>query len=272
MFIRKIVFFPVLLLCIFQAKAQELFTVTEPASNMPAHSVGFRQNNTWMRSGDGSDIAYHALPEIMIGVSRKWMMHAEGFFSSRDKSFSYEGFQLYGKYRFFSQDDVHSHFRMALFGRYARNNADVHQEAIDLNGHNTGWESGLIATQLLHKVALSASISYVKAGDNRNQEGYKIKEKESEAVNYTMSVGKLMLPKNYITYRQTNLNLMLELPAQTNLRTGKTFVDAVPIVQLIFLSQLRMDMAYRFPLSNNLDRTYPRGWMLRLEYTIFNVW
>lgn len=272
MFIRNFYFTSFFIFCFSSIKAQELFTITEPASNMPARSLGFRQNNTWMRSGDGLSNAYHAMPEIMVGFSRKWMMHAEAFLSSRNKSFAYEGFQWYGKYRFYSLDEVHSHFRMAVFGKYARNRADVHQEAIDLNGHNTGWECGMIATQLVNKVALSASASFVKAENNRREEGYRVRNEFSRACNFTLSLGKLMMPQQYTSYRQTNLNLMLELPGQVNMKTGQTFLDAAPIMQLIFFSQLRMDIGYRFPVSNQLERTYPRGWLLRLEYTMFNVW
>ena len=77
-------------------------------------------------------------------------------------------------------------------------------------GHNTGYETGLIATQLLHKVAISSSVSYERALDNNPD--YKFPSTESNsAVNYTLSVGKLMLPKVYKDYKQTNMNLMLEL-------------------------------------------------------------
>ena len=260
------------LIFVNQIKSQELFTLTEPASNMPARSIGFRMNQSLMKAELGNEKAYHLLPEIMLGLKGKWMVHAEGFFSNRNKSIAIEGAQAYLKYRFLSVDEVHSHFRMALFGRYAINNADIHQDAIDLNGHNTGSEVGLVMTQLLHKVALSASASFVKASNNRNEKGYEIDKSKAEASNFTFSIGKLMLPKEYKTYKQTNLNLMMEFPGQTNIQTGRTFLDMAPIVQLIFFSQMRMDLTYRFPLINDLSRTYPRGWLLRLEYTLFNQW
>ena len=267
----------ILLLCLMalfikQIEAQELFTLTEPASNMPARSLGIRMNQSIMKSEITGEKAYHLLPEIMLGLKGKWMIHAEGFFSNRNKKISFEGTQAYLKYRFLSIDEVHSHFRMAVFGRYAANNADIHQEAIDLNGHNSGTEVGLVMTQLLHKVALSASASYVHAKNNRNEKGYEIDKSRAEAINFTFSAGKLMLPKEYKTYKQTNLNLMLEFPGQTNQQTGRTFLDMAPVVQFIFYSQMRMDLAYRFPLINDLARTYPRGWLLRMEYTLFNLW
>ena len=112
----------------------------------------------------------------------------------------------------------------------------------------------------------------MEASDNRKEKGYQINEQENKAMNFTFSVGKLMLPKKYISYKQTNLNLMAEFLGQQNLHSGRTFVDMAPVVQLIIYSKMRMDFAYRFPLFNDLERSYPRGWMLRLEYNWFSVW
>ena len=107
----------ILLILIFfssRLNAQELFVFTEPASNMAAKSIGFRLNNYLMREPGKNN--YHLLPEIMVGLSKKIMVHGELFLSNRDNSFKYEGGSLYLKYRFFSIDDIHSHFRMAAYG------------------------------------------------------------------------------------------------------------------------------------------------------------
>src|SRR5437764_13406189 len=113
------------------------------------------------------------------------------------------------KYRFFSSDAVQRHFRMAVFGRISYNNSDIHQEEINMNGHNTGTEIGMVATQLLRKVALSSGISLLNALDNGNNNKFVYGSKESKAINYTFSVGKLMLPKAYKDYRQTDFNFMV---------------------------------------------------------------
>ena len=143
-----------LLLCLlsFTARGQELFVYTEPASNMPAQSVGLRLNNWLMRETDGGRLNYHLLPEAMWGVNKNLMLHAEAFLSNRaGSSMTVEGGSLYGKYRFFTQDAMYRHFRMAVYGRVSFNNADIHQDEIMINGHNSGYEGGLILTQLLHK-------------------------------------------------------------------------------------------------------------------------
>ena len=80
-----------------------------------------------------------------------------------------------------------------------------------------------------------------------------------------------MLPKEYTSYEQTNLNLMTEFLGQTNMSTGKTYLDIAPSVQLIFKSRMRVDLGYRFTLISELERTTPEGAFLRLEYNIFNA-
>lgn len=260
-----------LLLFSFSATAQELYVFTEPASNMAARSIGLRASNYLMYDANAKKTNYHLVPELMWGISKRYMVHLEAFVSNRNRSLVAEGAGLYVKYRFYSADEVHSHFRMAAFARYSFNNSDVHQRAIDLNGHNTGYESGLVATKLVKKTALSASASFLHAADN-GKEKFIYANPNRNAVSYTVSAGRLMLPVEYTSYRQTNVNLMLEMLGQTNLGDGNTFLDMAPSVQFIFLSRMRADVGYRFPLINNLSRTAPSGFMLRLEYNIFNAY
>ncbi len=257
--------------CFKQATAQELFVFTEPASNMAAKSFGLRLNNYLMKETETKKTNYHLIPEIMWGASKHIMLHAEAFLSNRNNSFVAEGGALYAKYRFYSQDEVHNHFRMAAFGRYSFNNSDVHQAAIDLNGHNSGFEAGMIATKLAGKTAVSASASFLHAMDN-GKEKFIYGDKNRNAVNYTLSVGRLMLPKEYTSYKQTNLNLMVEILGQANLNKGYSYLDIAPSIQFIFLSRMRLDAAYRIPLVKDLSRTAPGGYFVRLEYNIFNAY
>lgn len=263
-----------LLLCCFmslKAGAQELFTYTEPASNMPARAIGLRASNWLMRETDGGRLNYHLIPELMWGVNRNFMLHLEGFISNRAGGrLAGEGAALYGKYRFYSRDEVHRHLRAALFGRLAWNNAIVHQDEVETNGHNSGGEAGLIVTQLLHKTALSATLSYEHAvitnGTEAGYGGY-----GGKAVNYAFSLGQLVLPRAYTGYRQTNFNLMLELLGQTLPGEGKSYLDIAPSLQLIFNSQTRVDIGYRQQLYGNMARTAPNGFLLRVEHVLFNA-
>jgi len=268
----KIVFALFLMLNFEKSHAQELFVYTEPASNMATKSIGLRLNNYFMNERFSSKYNYHFVPEIMWGVSKRLMIHAEGFFSNRTNSLKAEGGGLYIKYRFYSQDEVHSHSRMAAYLRGAVNNSDIHQPAIDLNGQNSGYEAGLVATKLMNKLALSVNGSFVHAADNSSGNKFPYADKKREAVAYAFSAGQLILPKEYKNYEQTNLNAMIEVLGQTNLNSGRSYIDLAPSVQFIFLSKMRLDIGYRFPVLNDLERTAPEGFLLRFEYNFFNAY
>lgn len=207
----------------------------------------------------------------MVGVSKNLMMSADIFLSNRSETLRAEGGSIYAKYRFLSNDVVQKHFRMAAFGRISYNNSDIHQEEISMYGHNTGVELGVVATQLLRKVALSSSVSFLDAGNNGGNNKFVYGQTNSRAVNYTFSIGKLMLPKEYKNYRQTNLNVMVEFLGQANIGSGKYYADIAPSVQMIFNSQSRVDIGYRKELGSTLIRTAPNGFFIRLEYNLFNA-
>ena len=261
-----------LLLFSLTGNAQELYVFTEPASNMAAKNIGVRLNNYLLNEKNSSKTDYHFVPEIMVGVSKKIMMHTDVFFSNRTKNFNAEGASMYTKYRFFSNDDVQRHFRMAAFARVSINNSFIDQEEINLYGYNSGYEAGVVVTQLLHKVALSSGISFIKATKNSNSNKFIYGDENSKAINYTLSIGKLMLPKEYKDYRQTNLNLILEFLNQLNLGSEKYYIDVAPSAQLIINSVARIDIGYRKQLSSTLLRTTSNGLFIRLEYNFFNVW
>lgn len=253
------------------AFSQELFVFTEPASNMPSKSLGFRDMNGFMFEKDGK-LNYHNMPEMMIGISKQFMFHIQGFISNRqDGGFETEGGSLYAKYRFFSEDGKQSHFRMALFGRISKNSAESHQEEIETMGHNTGYEAGLITTQLLHKVAISSTISYERAIYNKPAYMCSSAQMNNSAMNYTFSLGKLMLPKVYTSYNQTNVNLMLELIGQRLNDNQKSFLDIGPSIQFIVNSQARFDIGYRRQLYSTMERTASNGMVFKFEYLFFNV-
>lgn len=135
-------------------------------------------------------------------------------------------------------------------------------------GHNTGFETGLIATKLIKRVAISSSVSFERAYDNKPNYAYPTTQGNS-ATNYTLSFGKLMYPKKYTNYKQTNINLMVEFVGQTINENGKSYLDVVPAIQFIINSQARVDLAYRQELLSSMIRTAPNGAYLNLEYTFF---
>ena len=250
--------------------SQELFVVTDPASNVPANTLSVRLSNALFKEAFESGYNYHLMPEATYGINKNLMVRATAFVSNRNDQLVTEGAGFYAKYRFYSTDDLNSHLRLAAFGRYSFNNADIHQEQIELMGHNSGFEAGLVATKLIKKVAISSSISFEKALDNNPD--YPFPDGLGDnATNYTLSFGKLMYPKKYISFKQTNINLMVELVGQTINEDGKSYLDIVPAIQFIFNSQARLDLAYRHELISSMVRTAPNGVYLNLEYNFFNL-
>lgn len=256
--------------CSVTVQAQELFVYTEPASNMPSGSLGVRLASMLMDEKKSNRIEYHLIPELMWGANKRIMLHADGFISNANKNLSFEGGSFYAKYRFLSSDQVHNHFRMAGYGRISFNNSNIHQEEIDMYGHNSGYQAGVVATQLLYKVALSANASYLHATNNGSENKFP-QTQSSNAVNYSFSAGTLMLPKEYTTYKQTNVNFMLEVLGQTLRDNGRSYLDVAPALQFIFNSQARVDVGYRHQFYSSMYRTAPNGFLIRFEYLFFNA-
>ena len=74
-----------------KAKSQELFVYSEPASNMAAKGIGLRATNTFMKEDGTGNVDYYLIPEVMVGVSKHLMVHAEMFLSNRNNSLVAEG-------------------------------------------------------------------------------------------------------------------------------------------------------------------------------------
>lgn len=269
------------------AQAQELYVNTEPASNMPANSLGLRLSNKLFPMDHADYTGYRMTPEVMVGFSKKLMVHATGYFSNMmQRQFQFEGGGLYAKYRFLSKDEVHSHFRMAAFVKGAlinnpyypetgaghdHNARQYYNEELDLDGTTSGVSGGVIATQLLHKLAVSGTLGYDRYFKNVKDEMPLFFSRN--ALNYSLSAGYLLLPRTYTSYKQTNLNLYVELLGKSNLDQYRRnyYVDVAPAVQFIFNSTTRVDLSYRTQLFGDMARNMTTVYMVKLEHNIFNI-
>ncbi|MES2278165.1 MAG: hypothetical protein V4592_19200 [Bacteroidota bacterium] len=248
--------------------AQELYVNTEPASNMATRSLGIRLENQGFNSNGFKN---RSTLELMYGANKNLMLHTVFYASNFNQPTShFEGASAYAKYRFLSVDTIQRHFRGAVFAKLSSiNNPFINQE-IALEGDNSGWQSGVTFTQLLHKLALSGSASYLRGFDNRG--GYQLPVGNArDAIGYSLSAGYLLFPKSYTDYNQVNLNLYIELLGKNNPGYGQSYLDAAPAVQLIFNSVFRVDLSYRTPLYNDMTRNSKNMYLVRLEYNLFNV-
>src|SRR5206468_12973293 len=140
-------------------QAQQLVVYSEPASNMPAHTISTKFS-AFSGTADATK-GQRYIPEVMFGLNKNFMLHSGVSFSNMySSSVRWESVYLYGKYRFFSRDDVHQHFRAAAYARVGYSRNSYHAEEVNVWGDRSGIELGLIATQLVHKFAVSATISH----------------------------------------------------------------------------------------------------------------
>jgi len=268
-----------LLICIallasVRAGAQELYVSTEPASNMPANSFGVRLTNRFFKMEREGITGMRFEPELMFGISHKLMVHVTGLASNQmQSSFRPEGGSIYLKYRFLSKDDLHSHFRMAAYAKGAviDNPYVLYNKELDLEGGSSGVSAGIIATQLVHKLAVSATLGY-----NRFMNNTKDALPETlaaNAVNYSLSAGYLLLPRKYRSFEQTNVNLYVEFLGKANTDAGKRdqYMDIAPAIQFIFNSATRLDLSYRTQLFGDMQRNVFNTFTVRFEHNIFNV-
>jgi hypothetical protein len=250
------------------AGGQELYVFSEPASNMPARTLSPRLKWTGGARPNGS-VMQRFTPEFMLGVSPKLMLHAGGTFSNMlTESVRPEGAFVYGKYRFYSKDAVHAHFRLAAFGELGYSRNSMMFDEVTVRGDNSGAEVGLIATQLINKLAVSATGSFLEVFQKNDH----VHEPRVErAINYSLSAGYLLLPVVYESYDQLNLNLYMEFLGQQTFGKRTYFIDAAPAVQLIFKSNAKLNLGYRFQLSGNAGRSLERSFLVAFEYLFFDV-
>jgi len=254
---------------ITNALSQELYVFTEPASNMPSKSIGVRITNEGIFNNPG--FVNRTMPEVMIGFNKNLMVHGQAFLSDMDGKYRLEGGSFYAKYRFLSRDDVQSHFRAAAFGRISTSRRPTYTRDINLEGDNSGVQGGLIFTQLLHKLALSAALGYAHAFENNDRQIVGLPAPKN-MLSYSLSSGYLVLPVVYKNYKQPNFNVYLELLGKTDPASGQSYLDLAPALQMVLNSKTRIDLGYRFQATGNMGDRYNKNmYLIRAEFNFFNV-
>jgi hypothetical protein len=257
------------------AKGQELYVFTEPASNMPAKSMSIRLKGEFMgRQPWHNRPMQRLMPEVMFGLNKKWMLHAGTTVGNmHTNNFSWESVYTYIKYRFLSKDEIHQHFRMAAFAEAAYTRSPFHQDEVSMGGDKSGVQFGIIATQLWHKLAVSGTVSHTQVLDkSRNSKNViYVPSRIYQVMNYSLSAGYLLLPKEYTDYKQLNVNLYTEFLAQQSLDRKAYYVDMAPAVQLIFNSNTKLNLGYRFQMGGTMQRMAKTSWLISLERTFLNA-
>lgn len=251
-------------------EAQELYVHTDPASNVPANSLTAKWSAKVLKSNHSYRTEQRHTPELMLGLNKQWMVRIAGTFSDMYSSnVRWESVRAYAKYRFLSIDDVHKHFRMAAFGEVAHSVNPAIYEEVSLDGDQSGVMAGLVATQLWQKLAVSGALSYTQVTTKRPkfiEEAF-----PWQALNYSLSAGYLVLPFEYTSYKQTNLNLYVELLGQQTLDRRQYYIDVAPAIQLIFNSNAKLNFSRRIELKTDMHRMADKSWLLSFEYIFLNA-
>jgi hypothetical protein len=270
---KKLFILPVLFFSI-SVFGQELYVFTEPASNMPAKAIYVRTTGHFSGTSQRYDrFTQRYTPEVMLGISKKLMVHVGGTLSNmHTQQFKGESIFLYGQYRFLSVDDVHTHFRMAAFVTASKSFVPFHNEEVSLMGDKTGIEAGLIATQLWHKFALSGTVSHTQLlDDSRYNKVIYVPSRLYKAISYSLSAGYLLFPREYTSYKQLNVNLYAELLAQQTLDRKTNYFDLAPAVQFIINSNSKINIGYRFQIAGNMDRMTQNHLLVSFERAFLNA-
>lgn len=91
---KKYLFVIGLFFCSSFLGAQELFVVTDPASNMPAGSTNIRLTQSLFKEILEEGYNYHFMPEVSYGINKNLMFRAASFLSNRSNKLYLEGGSL----------------------------------------------------------------------------------------------------------------------------------------------------------------------------------
>lgn len=252
-------------------RSQELYIFSDPASNVPAKSLSAKLTIRLADNQHTGKLNQRYMPELMAGISKSLMFRTSTTFSDfYSDRLRWESVKGYLKWRFYSQDGIHRHFRMAAFvdGAYSRN--DLVFDEMNLDGDNSGIQAGIIGTQLVNKLAVSGTASLMRVFDEKFGTVHGAMH-EQNAFNYSLSAGYLLFPRTYSDYDQVNLNLYVELLGMKGLERGMYYLDVAPALQLIFNSSSKLNLGARFEAGGNMDRIARNNYFLSFESTFLNA-
>ena len=263
--------------------AQELYVFSDPASNVPAKSLSLKYAGKYMSeqrfnqglNKDESILMNRQMAEASIGLNKKWMLRSGFTFSDMytNRVMKWESVNLYAKYRFLSNDDVHKHFRAAAYVKGVYSTNDLKYDELTTDGDQSVFQGGLILTQLVDKLAVSSTLSFTEVIGGRQNALLSSRLLSFRSFNYSLSSGYLLFPRKYKSYEQTNFNIYLELIGSQGLDRKVYFIDLAPALQFIVNSNTKINMGYRFQLKGNAFRMAEANPSLSLsvERTFFNT-
>ena len=281
----RIFFILFLLIHTYILSAQELYINSEPASLIPKGTKVVRLTNSNIFL-DGSNImgsignAFIVTPSLSYGISKKIMLSGSIQFANKPyeqdmkPNFGLNGFKIYSKQRILSTDKQKYHTRLSSFIKYSYHEDKFMKDNLDIELQDTGFELGLIGTQLINKLAISITtgITRISNIDEKFTQGSTVKWQTTNLNTFknSISAGYLLFPRKYNSYKQTNFNLYVEYLTNTILnedfpvRYDKFRSTFAPGIQFILLSRSRLDFSYKIRKGD-----MPEEFLVKLTYIIY---
>ena len=281
----RIFFILFLLIHTYILSAQELYINSEPASLIPKGTKVVRLTNSNIFL-DGSNImgsignAFIVTPSLSYGISKKIMLSGSIQFANKPyeqdmtTNFGLNGFKIYSKQRILSTDKQKYHTRLSSFIKYSYHEDKFMKDNIDIDLQDTGFELGLIGTQLINKLAISitTAITRISNIDEKFTQGSTVKWQTTNLNTFknSISAGYLLFPRKYNSYKQTNFNLYVEYLTNTILnenfpvRYDKFRSTFAPGIQFIIMSRSRLDFSYKIRKGD-----MPEEFLVKLTYIIY---
>ena len=281
----RIFFILFLLIHTYILSAQELYINSEPASLIPKGTKVVRLTNSNIFL-DGSNImgsignAFIVTPSLSYGISKKIMLSGSIQFANKPyeqdmtPNFGLNGFKIYSKQRILSTDKQKYHTRLSSFIKYSYHEDKFMKDNLDIELQDTGFELGLIGTQLINKLAISitTAITRISNIDEKLTQGSTVKWQTTNLNTFknSISAGYLLFPRKYNSYKQTNFNLYVEYLTNTIInenfpvRYDKFTSTFAPGIQFIIMSRSRLDFSYKIRKGD-----MPEEFLVKLTYIIY---
>jgi len=219
-------------------------------------------------------------PSISYGLSKKIMVSGSFQFSNKPyeqdmmPNFGFSGFKIYSKQRILTTDKQKYHTRLSSFIKYSYHDNKFMKDNLDIELQDTGFEFGIIGTQLINKLAISvtSAVTRISNIDEKYTSGSTVKWQKINlnTIQNSISAGYLLFPRKYKSYKQTNFNLYLEYLTNTILtrnfpdRYHKFSSTLAPGIQFIIMSRSRLDFSYKIRSGE-----MPDEFVVKLTYIIY---
>ncbi|MBS1519020.1 MAG: hypothetical protein JSS91_13110 [Bacteroidetes bacterium] len=298
--ILRIIIVSLSILFTSQIRSQELYIVSKAAASLSKDRVEIRNN---VMSYDNFKY-YHNSFELNYGILGNLTLYNHIYYTTETGNKFFGNYEAELRYRFLNIDRKNAHFRMAFqtaalipvnaqpivgdqveyelhpghIVKFYNFVQDITVPSIDFHTtDNYTFSNSLIGTYLVNKFAATVEMGY-------NVNVAKKDFKFGNYYNWNLALGLLVLPREYKSYNDVNINVYSESKAyyfEKNKFLGSAIVnsggfrlDTYLGVQAIFLSSIMAELSYKIPVHSNEFAeinygTRTTGLLFSLRYLFF---